>query len=253
VQIADEAITAVRQVVDEFSRPKAQHWFFWGGSFVLLVLVAAYARTLIRERLRDTIYVALFALMAFSVVRNSTLLGIVCAPLAARALSLLVRTVKPESMSILRFLGTVFVGSTCVVFLYIDVAVPVVRAYQAPNEFEQLQATMKTLSAAPGEHRLFCEQYQYCTLAMAPGGIRIYMNSIPEAFPQQVVYDYDTARRAKRGWQGVLSHYGVNTVMAHEKSAFDKAIVRDGHWKRIATTAHYNFYEWPWQGGSLVR
>jgi hypothetical protein len=236
------ALNPALRITDEFLPPGPHHYFFWDGSFVLLMLVVLYSRTLIRERLRDVIYVAFFLLAAFSAVRNTALLGIAAAPLAARALTLFLRDTDPDRLRYVRLLGTVYVGATCVFFLYLFVAAPVARSLREPNEIEGIVSTMTAVSAQPGEHRLFCEDYAFCSLALPPGGIRVYMNSALPAFPKRAIDDYSKVRFAKPGWQKILSSYRANMVLTRENSALDKALSSDARWKRIPSNTRARLY-----------
>ncbi len=96
--------------------------------------------------------------------------------------------------------------------------------------------SVKTLEALPGEHRLFCAEYSWCSVALGTGNIRIFLDGRTDPYPAAVWQAYGTITHAQPGWRRLLNHYDINSVIAWRGGFFESRMQTLPNWQETTAT-----------------
>jgi hypothetical protein len=220
----------IRQWIDEWQPLIGPHHaFFWVGGAPMVLLVALQLPALWRERPRDVLWSALLLILTIGAVRNAALLGIAIAPLAARAIDLLLasRPWWPVDPLRDRNLRRLTIGAS--IFAAALVLVSQARSSAAPP-WSPPVSTFELLSARDDAPRVFCYDFTICSVARDYPNLRVFMDGRVDAYPLAVWNDFNVVRAAKSGWQTTLDAWRVDAVIAKANSSLDDALTRQPGW-----------------------
>jgi hypothetical protein len=213
----------IRDWIHEWHRTAFTDPAFALGTLPVMVLAVVAVR---RASWRSLALAAPFGYLAFAAVRNVPLAAIACAPLAASALTALLPSLasfRPYAGRALAAAGfaLVFAGASTVTAL---------GARYAQDDRPLL--AIHELTRLPGRHRLFCEDFAWCGLALDTGTIGVFVDGRADPYPIEVWRQYDTVLHARAGWRPILRRYGVDAMLVRRDRALDRAAQRGG-WRIV--------------------
>ncbi|HZY99316.1 MAG TPA: hypothetical protein VFE36_07060 [Candidatus Baltobacteraceae bacterium] len=225
----------IRQSIDEWQHLtfSGHHAFFWVGGVPLVLLAASCARTLFKERPRDLICTALLFAMTVAAIRNAALVGIVAAPIAARAIDLIFAPfawwrrdlLHDRGLRILAFSGTVVAS----VFVFVaSLRAPVKASTWLPPV-----ATFERISALGPDRRVFCYDFSTCSIALDYPNLRVFIDGRADPYPLWVWNDFNDIRTAKSDWRWLLDYFAVDTVVVKVDDRLDKALRTRRGWRAL--------------------
>jgi hypothetical protein len=211
--------SAIRSSISEWQPPDLTIPAFSAGLLPLIVLGCYFGVAAPRERWRDGILFAVTACLAFTAIRHMSICALVIAPMVAQRLSNAIPHHSRINIVLGERLSEAFViGSSAVAAFAIALTLnraPAIAHSSLPEK------AVLTLAAATGEHRLYCEDFAWCSLALPERSIRVFLDGRCDPFPASVWNSYLDVQRVTPRWRSVLDFYRVNAVLA--KSGFPLA------------------------------
>lgn len=223
----------IRSSIDEWQPIAWHHTFFWIGGLPLVLLAILCVRTLVKERPRDAIVAGLLLVMAIGAVRNVSLLGIAVAPLAARAIDILLARFRWWPLELMRDRGLRIVALCAAAVASALVFVASLRAPVQASTWLPPVATFERIASLGPDRRVFCYDFSTCSLALDYPNLRVFMDGRADPFPQWVWNDFNDIRTAKPDWMWLLDRFSVDTVVAKVNDPLDKAIRKRPGWTAL--------------------
>ncbi|MBV8153826.1 MAG: hypothetical protein JOY98_05355 [Candidatus Eremiobacteraeota bacterium] len=212
----------IRHSIEEWQPISPHATFFWYGAFPLVALVVAGLRTLWRTCPRDLLWTALLLAMTVGAARNAALLAFVAAPPAALAYTTLIARLRlPQTASRVGPRRLAVAGG---IVIAIVAFVWNVRAPIRPDDPQPPLATLDRVAAMPGVHRVFCYDFSVCSVALAYGNLRVFMDGRADPYPLAVWNDFNLVRNGRARWLDVLNAYGVDVVIARTGDPLDRGL-----------------------------
>ena len=205
------ATSPIRHYIQEWQPP---NWhdasFLYGALPIALAIVAGGAATLTRDKKRSSRRSLLFlaALFAF---RNTALFAIVAAPLAARGLDARFPRIGALGREGARARAG---GAFPTIALAIGFAAFAMVKAQSHLTVPPPLAAIERLAADGAPHRLFCENFTWCSAALQHPTLRVFIDGRCDAYPLPVWRRYVATIQTRPAWSSDLSRYGVDAVIA---------------------------------------
>jgi hypothetical protein len=217
----------IRHFIQEW-QPSALHdlSFTLGALPLALAIGVGGRKTLSRDKLRSFPAAVLFvaALIAF---RNTALFAIVAAPLAATGLGAALPCIRALGKKAAE-LEPVAIPTICLAMLVSAIAITRIQ-YHEPARLPI--AAIASLNDG-ADHRLFCENFTWCSVALAYPTLRVFIDGRCDAYPLAIWHQYISAIDVGSSWGRPLRAYGVDTVVARRGSPFAIALAESADWKR---------------------
>ncbi|HEY0393925.1 MAG TPA: hypothetical protein VGD01_05475 [Candidatus Elarobacter sp.] len=207
----------IRHWIQEWHAPSFGDLSFLLGALPVIALAAAAVPRAAPARRRSLALALPFCYLAAGAVRNVPLAAIACAPLAACALSALLPSLAAFRLRAGRALATVTIAVS-----FTGAAGATALAAHGAHDARPLHG-IAALARAPGDHRLFCEDFAWCGPALDTGRIAVFVDGRADPFPLRVWNEYDTILHARAGWRAILRRRRVDAILAHRGSALDRA------------------------------
>ena len=202
------------------------------GSFVLGLLPIALAvllggrTTLIRAKMQSFPALVLFV-AALVAARNMAIFAIVAAPLAAvgldarfpkiRAIGSKARELEPVALATIGFVLALSA---------------IALARQQLNEPARLPiAAIASLAADQDAHRVLCEDFTWCSIALQYPALRVFIDGRCDAYPLAVWRQYVSTVGAHGSWAQPLQAYGVDSVVARRGGRLALALAKAPRWE----------------------
>ncbi len=212
-----------------------QSWAWSRPSFVLVVfpvfaiLVLRFRQAL--QQPRELLRVALCIGMSCMAIRNVALLGIVAAPLFAQLLDPWLSRVTPPSIKLQeRGKRLIAFGVSAAVLL---VFVLSYRLAAIPNGGRLPFAAMRSIAQLPGERRLYCTDFSWCSMPLGQQRMRVYLDGRADPFPWRVWQRYLRIARGGSPAVATLRRIRANTVIANKDGALVATLIRQAQWHRV--------------------
>ena len=224
------ARSPIRQFIVEWRPIDVTDIAVYAGALPLLALATYGAFKLWRSTPRDVVVGAALAAMMCMAMRNVPLFTIAAIPLAANGLTLLLGRFRlPEDPMTERGPRILMLGSAVV--LGGAIFVVMLRSALPVGSFHPAQREFATLSATPGDHRIFCTDFTDCSVALQFPNLRVFLDGRADAFPIAVWNDFNSIRFVNPGWNALLEKRAVNAVLVKTGDPLDLAIrLRGGEW-----------------------
>ncbi|HVN68602.1 MAG TPA: hypothetical protein VMU38_02985 [Candidatus Binatia bacterium] len=225
----------IRHYIQEWQPPGLQDASFLYGALPLAIaILLGGASTLIREKRRSFPAALLFAAALFA-FRNTALFAIVAAPLAAQGLSARFPRLYRLGDRARELEPAAFAGIAIAVAL---AAIALVRAQQrGPARLPT--AAVATIAADRAGHRIFCENFTWCSIALGYPRLRVFIDGRCDAYPIPVWQQYVSTIAVRRAWSEPLKADGVDFVVAQRGSGLARALAKTPHWGRTYDDASY--------------
>lgn len=229
----------IRSAINEWQPSTLSAVSFTVGALVLILasLILGFDRS---RRWPEILVFAAVTWMAVTAVRNVPVCAIVLAPSVAQRLTrflperLRVNAIFAERpVRVLLYCGTLFAALLAAV------------ALAASPEFVKgdLPSTaIARLAAMPGTHRLYCEDFAWCSLALQHRNVREFIDGRADPYPLPVWQDYVTVFKAKNDARSVLDRRGVDAVLVDKKRALAHALPHWRNWRLVYSDPTFRLF-----------
>lgn len=211
-------------------------------AFGLLPLALLALANVCRSRRRafdDLPAVAFAVALGVQAVRDVPLAAIVLAPLAASAFDRLSALTDRCATLLERFSAN---AAALVLFTILSAAVAV-RAEAAVRAAPSgLPAHEIARAAQLGERRLYCEDFAWCSLALAHRNLRTFLDGRCDPFPLRVWNAYLAIQRSPRQRDALLARYRVDTIIAHDDGSLALALRRAASWRVVESDRRFTLF-----------
>ncbi len=228
----------IRHSIKEWQRTTFDAPSFTFGALPV-VLLALWFLASSKKRNWSEIFICSFvAILSILALRNIPIAAIVAAPLAARALtrylpqSLRINRLFSERTAGALFLGGMALASAVVTFA--TIASPEYRKSALPSQ------AMAVLASQPGDHNLYCEDFAWCSLALAHPNVHEFLDGRCDPFPLDVWRDYNAVFFARGNWKSVLDRRGVDAMLFTNKGGLARAAASLKQWRVLYADASYS-------------
>jgi hypothetical protein len=229
----------IRSLINEWQPSSLSAVSFTLGA---LVLIAAGCFTAFDRNWRwpEIFVFAAVTWLALSAVRNVPICAIVIAPAVAARLSARL----PERMRI----NAIFLERPPLAMLYCGAFASALfsgAVLAGSPEFVHgnlPQKAVAELAAIPGVHRLYCEDFAWCSLALRYANMREFIDGRCDPFPLAVWQDYLTVFKAKGRWRAVLDERAVDAVLVDKKRSLARALARRRGWRLAYADDRFQLY-----------
>jgi hypothetical protein len=233
------ALTLARSPIRHFIRewqPATFHdmSFTLGALPLALAIVAGGSATLARDRTRAFPAALLFIAMLFA-TRNIPLFAIIAAPLAAVGLDVRFPRIRRLGRKA-RELEPVAAVALAVAFVVSGAALVRVQQREPPK---LPIAAFAALARDGRDHRVFCENFTWCSLALLHPTLRVFLDGRCDPYPTAVWRRYISAINLEIDQSDPLRGYGANAVIAQRGSRFTRALSESPGWRRTFEDASY--------------
>jgi len=168
----------------------------------------------------------MFAAMLFA-SRNVPLFAIVAAPLAAAGLGVRVSTLRAVGLKI-RELEPVASIAICLAILLSGVALAIGQRHGPQRLPTRAMASLN--DGRP--HRLLCENFTWCSIALEDPNLRVFIDGRCDAYPIAIWDAYISTIQARPKWSSDLANYNVDAVVARQGSQLESALAASPAWGR---------------------
>ncbi len=203
--------------------------------FILASLLLGFDSS---RRWSEALVFAAVAWLAISAARNTSVCAIVLAPAVAERLT----KYLPERLRV----NAIFSELPVRRLLYVSTVIcAILSASFLANLYanERLpSAAIDRLASIPGTHRLYCEDFAWCSLGLQHPNLREFLDGRCDAFPIDTWRDYLAVYHAQRNAHGVLERRGVDAMLISKKYALAKALPRWRDWQLIFADETYLMY-----------
>jgi hypothetical protein len=218
----------IRHYILEWQPPSLNDTSFLLGAVPLGLAILFGGKATLLQRKRATLMAALLFAAALGAERNVPLFAIAAAPLAAVGIAARWPRLRDLNQRLAPMLPAAAVLS-CVAFAFAAAAMARVRG----NEPSRLPVSaIAQIGAFGGEHHLFCEDFTWCSVALAYPGLHVFIDGRCDAYPLPVWRQYTSALAAGESWSRPLMHYGVDVVVVKDGSRFAHALANSAQWRR---------------------
>ncbi len=205
------------------------------------------------RRWSDLLIMGAMAFLLLSAARNVALFVIVALPLVAPALSRRVAWFAPSPPLAPTRTDRIAAVALPAVALALALVVGVQIARTAPPPTGLANAPLAALTALPGEHRVFCADFAWCSLVLGEPNVRVFLDGRADPFPRDVWEDFADVVRVSPRWRGTLERRGVDAVVVSAGTPLDQALALDRRWHAGYADQKYRLWlrDGPREGGRL--
>ena len=222
----------IRAYISQWSPINFESVYIRFGFLPLAVLlVVALFRRVWKTRPFDVALAVVLALLSVFAIRNTALFALAVTVPASLAFGRLKRTRNFFDRFHPALVAAVGLLVVVPLFGWFGVALGS-PGIQWPGPFGSVQH----LAAQPGEHRLFCAEYSWCSVALGEPNIRIFLDGRADPYPASVWAAHFAITKALPGWQALMASYGVNAVIAWRGGFFESQMQTLPRWREITDT-----------------
>ncbi len=229
----------IRVAINEWQPSDITATSFALGALVLILVTCVFGVERSR-RWPEILLFAAVAWLAFSAVRNVPICAIVLAPAVAQRLT----AYLPERLRI----NAMFSERPVTALLYVGTFIGAALAaltLATSAEFTRGNLPVRAIAALksiPGTHNLYCEDFAWCSLALAYPNVREFIDGRCDPFPLPVWNDYETVFGAKGQWRQILNRRGVNAIVVDKKRALAHALPLWHSWRLVYADTTYRLF-----------
>jgi hypothetical protein len=178
--------------------------------------------------------------LALTAVRNVPVCAIVLAPaVAARLSARMSERARVNALFAERPVRALFFCGTTLAALVSAAAIAVSPQFRTGNLPE---AAITRLASLEGTHRLYCEDFAWCSLALAHPNLQEFIDGRCDPFPLAVWNDYITIFHAKRGWHDVVERRGIDAILVDKKRGLARKLPLWQGWSLVYADGEYRLF-----------
>lgn len=214
------------------------------GAFPL-ILAAAAADPSKRMPWRDRLVLGAGIFLLLTAARNIAIFGIIIAPFAARGLdrlpALLPRRVEqPLSARAVKIADRAIPAFAFTVAAIVGAMLWNNREARRDEHFPT--AALAALGKLPGEHRLFCVDFAWCSFDARTPRTRIFLDGRSDAFPIDVWRDFAAIAAPRPNFRERIAVRGVDAIVTERGAAIDAALHALPEWRDAFSDAKYRLW-----------
>lgn len=234
----------IKAYISEWKATDLGEFAFSAGALPLLlgiVILGAFSRSRRAITTEDMLIFAAFTYLLLSAGRNVPIFAIVAAPLCARMLTQV--WVRPSQEAPSTKLDRIA-----------DIALPVLTAvmtvlvvYKLLASPERTRLTMPfrevdTLAKMPGEHRIMCGDFAWCSYFMGKPNQRVFLDGRADPYPPNIWDEFALVAYLRSGWRDVLDRNHINAVIAARDTGIDQALALTHNWRDAEHDAKFRLW-----------
>jgi hypothetical protein len=112
----------------------------------------------------------------------------------------------------------------------------------APAPTTLANAPLAALTKLPGEHRVLCEDFAWCSLLLGVPHERVFIDGRADPFPRNVWHDYVAMELLEPSWHELLDRYAIDAVVVTRSAPLDQALAIVGGWRAAYTDKTYRLW-----------
>lgn len=218
-----------KSAISEWQAPDPTYYAFALGLLPLLAGAIWLGIAAPEKRWRDGMVFAVMLAMAFMAVRSVSLCALALAPMVgARLGELIPRQRRINALFEERGVQAILAAATLASAFFI--AVSLARSPAISGEALPKRAIL-TLALEPGTHRVYCEDFAWCSLALQHANLRTFIDGRCDPFPLAVWNDYNAVQKLAPSWSGILDNRGVDAVIAGTGNPIAQALTASAAWR----------------------
>ncbi len=229
----------IRAAINEWQPSDLAATSFVMGAFLLILATCLFGVERSR-RWPELLVFAAVTWLALSAVRNVPVCAIAIAPAVARRLA----EFLPERLRINSIFreGPVTAVLYCGSFIAAMLAMLTLASSREFTRGDLPVRAIETLASVSGTHNLYCEDFAWCSLALAHPNLREFIDGRCDPFPLPVWKDYETIYSAKGDWRGALDRRGVDAIVVDKKRALARALPLWHDWRLVYADDRYRLF-----------
>lgn len=229
--------SAIRSSISEWQPPDITIPSFYAGLLPLIAMGCFFGIAAPRERWRDGMLFAAMTVLAFTAIRHMSLCAIVIGPMVAQRLSSAIpQHARLNVVLSERFSQTLVLASSALAAILIIVTLnqaPAIARSSLP------QAAIGRIARSPGVHKLYCEDFAWCSLALPEKNVRVFLDGRCDPFPPGVWRAYLDVERVTPRWSAILDKYSVDAVLAKAGRPLAQILASRPGWRVFYRDAGY--------------
>jgi len=229
----------IRAAINEWQASNATDFSFMAGALILILATCAMGVDP-KRRWPEWLVFAAVTWLAVSAIRNVPVCAIVIAPAVAQRLTTLV----PERLRI----NAIFAERPVTALLYAGTLLAALVTGAALASSTEMRSgnlpvrAIARLASVSGTHNLYCEDFAWCSLALAYPNLREFIDGRCDPFPLSVWHDYETIYGAKGSWREALNRRGVDAIVVSSKHALAEALPQWHDWRLVYADDRYRLF-----------
>ena len=224
----------IRSQISEWHRLNAGDFGFY--IVVVAVLLSMLARSALLTYPRSIARTVLLVAASFMAARNAALVPVAAAPLVASGIARIERRIRrsPADESAPKMLGALATVTAIVVGVCTWYSMRSQTLWYPPA------TAISQLAAMPGRHRLFCQDFAWCSVALQYPNVGVFLDGRADPFPIDVWDDFAALRfHADRR---VIRRRNIDAVLASPNGKLDAMLNRSRAWRRFYSDPHFRGY-----------
>jgi hypothetical protein len=233
------ATSPIRQYIQEWQPVTMWDPAFAFGAFPLALLIAVGGLRAVSRNKTEALPIGMLLAAALLAQRNIPIFAIAAAPLASQMLSArfpTVRNLSARTAGLERFA----IVSACFAFAISGLLFMIVQRRSPPTVLTQ---TLSKLAADGTQRRLFCENFNTCSVALQYKSIHVFMDGRCDPYPIDIWHRYIATIRVEPAWKRTLQRYDVDVLLASPGSPFERAVSADAAWRAAFRDQTFVLYE----------
>jgi len=220
------ATSPIRHYIQEWQPPNLHDASFVYGALPIALLILAGKRATLAGLKQQSFPAMLMFVAALLAFRNTALFAIVAAPLAARGLDAIVPRIGAADAKA-RELEPVALVAIVLAIAGSAFGLARIQAHEPPP---LPGAAIASLARDRAGHRLFCENFTWCSMALQYPNLRVFIDGRCDGYPLDVWRQYVTTMEMRPSWRAPLVRYRVDSVLAQRGSPLATALDRSQAW-----------------------
>ncbi|MBV8344110.1 MAG: hypothetical protein JO190_03830 [Candidatus Eremiobacteraeota bacterium] len=222
------ARSPIRHFIQEWQPPGLHDLSFMLGVLPLVLVILAAGPAFARRQLFSAAPSALLLAATLFAGRNIPLFVIVAAPLAARAIDWRFPRVRNLEGRVRDLAPAAVVAITVgiVISAFALLADERVSPPRLPIR------AVASLAADRRSHRVFCQDFTWCSLALQYGNLRVFMDGRCDPYPVPVWQRYMATIYLKRPLSATLPGDAIDAIVAKRDTPFAVAVAKQPNWKQ---------------------
>lgn len=229
----------IRHIIQEWQPSDLTAPSFFAG---LLPLIAGACLLGVgrSRRWSELMLFAAAAWLGFTALRNIPICAFVIAPIVAERLSHAIRQ-SSRIDSVLR--EGPMTAMLCAGTLAGALAIAVSFSHASEYVRGTLPWRAVAIAAAePGEHRLYCEDFAWCSVALEYPNLQEFIDGRCDPFPPDVWRQYEAVYELHDGWLNVIDRNGIDAVLTKPDRALALALAARSDWQTVYADAQFRLF-----------
>ncbi len=229
----------IRSNISEWQPTDLMAPSFAGGALLLILATCIFGLQR-QRRWPEFLTFAAVTWLAFTALRNVPVCAIVLAPAVARRLT----DYMPERIR----LNSIFSERPVAALLYCTAllaAAVTAGTLVTSKDFTGVRLPVRaieSLASISGAHRLYCEDFAWCSSALKHSNLQEFIDGRCDPFPLSVWKDYQTVYAAKAQWRDVLNRRSVDAIIIDKESKLADHLPLLHDWRLVYADDTYRLF-----------